>query len=110
VFSEKERFPKRQFRRDTALLYRKISPYRKFSTQSLNGGYEMTIEIEENVDLHHQAEMELVCPWCHTNTINTVVNHGALRLKCHECGMDAFVTRIPRDKKLADYISRRLIV
>ncbi len=70
----------------------------------------MTIEIEENVDLHHQAEMELVCPWCHTNTINTVVNHGALRLKCHECGMDAFVTRIPRDKKLADYISRRLIV
>ena len=70
----------------------------------------MTIEIEENVDLHHQAEMELVCPWCHTNTINTIVNHGALRLKCQEWGMDAFVTRIPRDKKLADYISRRLIV
>jgi hypothetical protein len=76
----------------------------------MNGGLKMTIEIEENVDLHHQAEMELVCPWCRTNTINTIVNHGALRLKCNECGMDAFVTRIPRDKKLADYISRRLIV
>ncbi|MHA2096299.1 MAG: hypothetical protein ACW98F_16890 [Candidatus Hodarchaeales archaeon] len=69
----------------------------------------MTIEIEENVDLHHQAEMELVCPWCATHSLSTIVNHSTLRLKCNECGMDAFVTRIPRDKKLTDYISRRLI-
>ncbi len=69
----------------------------------------MTIEIEENVDLHHRAELELVCPWCRSHTITTIVNHGTLRLKCNECSMDAFVTRIPRDKKLSDYISRRLI-
>ncbi|MHA1227978.1 MAG: hypothetical protein ACTSPV_14620 [Candidatus Hodarchaeales archaeon] len=69
----------------------------------------MTIEIEENVDLHHRAEMELSCPFCHTHTISTVVNHGTLRMRCNECGMDAFVTRIPRDKKLSDFISRRLI-
>ncbi|NHJ01928.1 MAG: hypothetical protein EAX86_07265 [Candidatus Heimdallarchaeota archaeon] len=69
----------------------------------------MTIEIEENVDLHHQAEMELVCPWCQTHSITTIVNHSTLRLKCGECGMDAFVTKIPRSKKLSDYLSRRLI-
>jgi hypothetical protein len=69
----------------------------------------VTVEIEENVDLHHREEMELVCPWCHTHSITAVVNHRTLRMKCIECGMDAFVTRIPRNKKLADYISRRLI-
>jgi hypothetical protein len=69
----------------------------------------MTIEIVENVDLHHQAEMELVCPWCATHTISTIVNHGTLRMKCSECGMDAFVTKIPRNIKLEDYVSRRLI-
>lgn len=67
----------------------------------------MTIEIEENVDLHHQAERELVCPFCTTHTLSTIVNHNTLRLKCSECGMDAFVTRAPR--KLTDFISRRLI-
>lgn len=69
----------------------------------------VTIEIEENVDLHHREELELVCPWCHTHSITAVVNHRTLRMKCTECGMDAFVTRIPRNKKLSDYISRRLI-
>jgi ribosomal protein L44E len=69
----------------------------------------VTIEIEENVDLHHRADMELVCPFCHTHTISTIVNHGTLRIKCSECSMDAFVTRIPRTKKLSEYVSRRLI-
>ncbi|MFX0086163.1 MAG: hypothetical protein ACFFAU_10825 [Candidatus Hodarchaeota archaeon] len=69
----------------------------------------MTIEIEENVDLHHREEMELVCPWCHIHSISVIVNHRTLRMKCNECGMDAFVTKIPRNKKLSDYISRRLI-
>ncbi len=80
-----------------------------FHPNKRNGGKKMTIEIEENVDLQHRAELELLCPWCHTHTISTIVNHGTLRLKCNECGMDAFVTRIPRNKKLSDYISRRLI-
>ena len=69
----------------------------------------VTVEIEENVDLHHQAEMELVCPFCHTHSITAIVNHGTLRMKCGECSMDAFVTRMPRTKKLSEYISRRLI-
>ncbi len=69
----------------------------------------MTIEIEENVDLHRQAELELVCPFCHTHSISAIVNHGTLRIKCGECSMDAFVTRMPRRKKLSDFISRRLI-
>ncbi|UCE12974.1 MAG: hypothetical protein JSV04_12380 [Candidatus Heimdallarchaeota archaeon] len=66
-------------------------------------------EIREDADLHRKAEMELTCPWCHTHTIYTSVNHKTLRLRCTECQMDAFVTRIPRNKRLTDYISRRLI-
>ncbi|MHA2248284.1 MAG: hypothetical protein ACXADY_25260 [Candidatus Hodarchaeales archaeon] len=69
----------------------------------------MTLDIREDADLHHKAELELTCPWCHTHTIRTSVNHRTLRLRCNECSMDAFVTRIPRDRKLSDYISRRLI-
>ncbi|MHA2225937.1 MAG: hypothetical protein ACXAC8_12075 [Candidatus Hodarchaeales archaeon] len=69
----------------------------------------MTSEIKEDFDLHRKAEMELTCPWCHTHTITTVVNHRTLRLRCIECNMDAYITRIPRNKKLSDYISRRLI-
>jgi hypothetical protein len=69
----------------------------------------VTVEIEENVDLHHQAEMELVCPFCHTHSITAIVNHGTLHMKCGECSMDSFVTRMPRTKKLSEYISRRLI-
>ncbi len=69
----------------------------------------MTTEIIENMDLHQEAERELVCPFCQTHTITTIVNHGTLRMKCTECNMDAFVTRIPRTKKLTEYISRRLI-
>ncbi|UCG04501.1 MAG: hypothetical protein JSW11_11060 [Candidatus Heimdallarchaeota archaeon] len=69
----------------------------------------MTLGISEDADLHHKAELELTCPWCHTHTIKTTVNHGTLRLKCTECNMNAFATRIPRNRKLADYISRRLI-
>ncbi|MFX1283821.1 MAG: hypothetical protein ACFFB5_09200 [Promethearchaeota archaeon] len=69
----------------------------------------MTLEIKEDTNLHRKAEMELVCPWCHTHSITTIINHGTLRLRCTDCGMDAFITRIPRNKKLSDYISRRLI-
>ena len=69
----------------------------------------MTIKIDEDANLHHKTEFELICPWCHTHTITITVNHGTLRLKCTECNMDAFVTRIPSNKKLSDYISRRLI-
>ena len=69
----------------------------------------MTSKISEDADLHHKAELELTCPWCHTHTITTTVNHGTLRLNCTECNMTAFVTRIPQNKKLIDYISRRLI-
>jgi len=69
----------------------------------------VTLDIREDVDLHNKAELELVCPWCHTQTITATVNHRTLRLRCTQCYMDAFVTRIPRNKKLDDYISRRLI-
>lgn len=69
----------------------------------------MTLDISEDVDLHHKAELELTCPWCHSHTVTTTVNHRTLRLKCTECNMDAFVTRIPQNKKLTDYIPRRLI-
>ncbi|MFW9905960.1 MAG: hypothetical protein ACFFFH_16680 [Candidatus Thorarchaeota archaeon] len=69
----------------------------------------MTLDIKEDVDLQLKAELELVCPWCHTHTIRVTVNHGTLRLRCTQCNMDAFATRIPRNKKLDDYISRRLI-
>jgi hypothetical protein len=63
-------------------------------------------QIEEDF---YRAEVELVCPWCHTHSINAIVNHNTLRLKCSECRMDAFVTRIPPDKKLSDYNTRRMI-
>jgi ribosomal protein L44E len=69
----------------------------------------VTLDIKEDVDLHHKAELELVCPWCHTHSIKAIVNNGTLRLKCTQCNMDAFATKIPRDKKLEDYIPRRLI-
>ncbi|MFX0123969.1 MAG: hypothetical protein ACFFAE_10045 [Candidatus Hodarchaeota archaeon] len=69
----------------------------------------MTIELEQDLDLQSRAEIELLCPWCHTHTISAIVNHNMLRLRCSECNMDAFVSRIPRNKKLADYIPRRLI-
>lgn len=70
----------------------------------------MTIELVEDSEVQSRAEIELVCPWCHIHSISAIVNHLMLRLRCSECGMDAFVSRIPRDKKLSDYISRRLIV
>lgn len=70
----------------------------------------MTIELVEDSEVQSRAEIELVCPWCHIHSIFAIVNHLMLRLRCSECGMDAFVSRIPRDKKLSDYISRRLIV
>ena len=69
----------------------------------------MTLDVQENVDLHHKEEMELTCPWCHTHTITASVNHRTLRLRCNECNMDAFVIQIPRNKKLSDYVPRRLI-
>lgn len=69
----------------------------------------LTIDIREDVDHQLKAELELVCPWCHTHTIRATVNHATLRLRCTQCSMDAFATRIPRNKKLDDYISRRLI-
>lgn len=69
----------------------------------------MTLGINEDVDLHHKAELELTCPWCHSHTITTIVNHQTLQLRCSKCHMDAYVTRIPNNKKLSDYISRRLI-
>ncbi|MFX0015332.1 MAG: hypothetical protein ACFFB2_09530 [Promethearchaeota archaeon] len=69
----------------------------------------MTLDIREDVDQLHKAELELTCPWCHTHTIQTTVNHNTLRLRCRECNMNAFVTRIPSNKKINDYISRRSI-
>ena len=69
----------------------------------------MTVEIRENVDLHREAEAELFCPFCGTHTINTVVNHGTLKMNCTSCGMNSFVTRMPRKKNLKEFISRRLI-
>ncbi|MHA2226448.1 MAG: hypothetical protein ACXAC8_14660 [Candidatus Hodarchaeales archaeon] len=70
----------------------------------------MTIELVEDLEVQSRAEIELVCPWCHVHSISAIVNHRMLRLRCSECGMDAFISRIPRNKKLSDYISRRLIV
>lgn len=69
----------------------------------------MTIELVEDLEDQSRAKIELVCPWCHIHSISAIVNHLMLRLRCSECGMDAFVSRIPRNKKLSDYISRRLI-
>jgi ribosomal protein L44E len=69
----------------------------------------MTIEMLEDSELQSRAEIELVCPWCHIHSISAIVNHRMLRLRCSECGMDAFVARIPRNRKFSDYISRRLI-
>ncbi|MFX0172675.1 MAG: hypothetical protein ACFE9L_12215 [Candidatus Hodarchaeota archaeon] len=69
----------------------------------------MTLKLEGNLTHQSQAEIELVCPWCHLHSISAVVNHRMLRLRCSECGMDAFVSRIPRNRKLSDYISRRMI-
>lgn len=69
----------------------------------------MTLDIKEDVNLHHKAKLELICPRCPTHTITTTVNHGTLRLRCSECNMDAFATRVTRNKKLGDYISRCLI-
>jgi hypothetical protein len=68
----------------------------------------VAIELEQDLELQSR-EIELLCPWCHTHTISAIVNHNMLRLKCSECQMDAFVSRIPRNRKLADYIPRRLI-
>jgi ribosomal protein L44E len=69
----------------------------------------MAIEMLEDSEIQSRAEIELVCPWCHIHSISAIVNHRMLRLRCSECGMDAFVSRIPRNKKLGDYIPRRLI-
>jgi ribosomal protein L44E len=59
----------------------------------------MTVEIRENMDLHREAEAELFCPFCGTHSIRTVVNHGTLKMNCTNCGMNSFVTRLPRGKK-----------
>ncbi len=69
----------------------------------------MAIELVEDSEVQSRAKIELVCPWCHIHSISAIVNHLMLRLRCSECGMDAFVSRIPRNRKLSDYISRRLI-
>ncbi|UCG03134.1 MAG: hypothetical protein JSW11_03920 [Candidatus Heimdallarchaeota archaeon] len=69
----------------------------------------MTIEMVEDSEVQSRAEMELVCPWCHIHSLSAIVNHLMLRLKCSECGMDAFASRIPRNRKLSGYIPRRLI-
>ena len=69
----------------------------------------MTLTSEEGSVYQSLAEEELVCPWCHVHSVSGVVNHSTLHLKCSECRMDAFITRIPRTRKLEDYIPRRLI-
>lgn len=69
----------------------------------------MTIKLEGDLTHPPRAEIELLCPWCHIHSISAIVNHRMLRLRCSECGMDAFVSRIPRSKKLSDYITRRMI-
>ncbi|MHA1966268.1 MAG: hypothetical protein ACW964_00575 [Candidatus Hodarchaeales archaeon] len=69
----------------------------------------MTIELVDDLEVQSRAEIELVCPWCHIHSISAIINHRMLRLRCSECGMDAFISRIPRNKKLNDYNSRRLI-
>jgi len=69
----------------------------------------MTIKLEGDLTSQQRAEIELVCPWCHIHSISVIVNHRMLRLRCSVCGMDAFVSRIPRSKKLSDYITRRMI-
>jgi ribosomal protein L44E len=69
----------------------------------------MTIKLEGDLTHPPHPEIELLCPWCHIHSISAIVNHRMLRLRCSECGMDAFVSRIPRSKKLSDYITRRMI-
>ena len=69
----------------------------------------MTITLNGETTYQSLTEEELVCPWCHIHSVSGLVNHGTLRLKCSECGMDAFITKIPRNRKLDDYIPRRLI-
>jgi hypothetical protein len=69
----------------------------------------MTIDIEENMDLHREAEAQLFCPFCGEHSISTVVNHGTLKISCNNCRTNGFITRLPRGRKLTDFISRRLI-
>lgn len=66
--------------------------------------------LQEDFVLQSRAKKELVCPWCHIHCISAIVNHRMLHLKCSECGMGAFISRIHRNKKPSDYISRRMIL
>jgi ribosomal protein S27AE len=45
---------------------------------------------------------QLACPWCKTDSITTQIRERVLRLKCNKCGMDAFVTKIPKQKRISD--------
>ncbi len=50
----------------------------------------------------------ILCPWCGVQ-VNYMVVSGSLRIRCPKCGMDAFVTRLPRGQKLQTYVSRKTI-
>lgn len=45
---------------------------------------------------------QLACPWCKTDSITTQFRERVLRLKCSRCGMDAFVTKVPNQKRISD--------
>jgi hypothetical protein len=47
------------------------------------------------------------CPWC-SEIVETQLRQKVLRLQCRKCGMDAFITKIPRYKKLSDYKKRKM--
>ena len=42
----------------------------------------------------------VACPWCKTEEVKLLIRQKTLRLKCGKCGMDAYVTKIPRNKKV----------
>ncbi|MFX0087299.1 MAG: hypothetical protein ACFFAU_16735 [Candidatus Hodarchaeota archaeon] len=47
------------------------------------------------------------CPWC-SERVEIQLKQKILRLQCKKCGMDAYITKGPNNKKASNYKKRKM--